>query len=243
MLARTTAIKAAPFLSSPTDIEGLRQSSHDIYAWIVENTEAETARLKDIGSYTDLTAISIKYQGAVKDAVRFIKMKDIPEPIDIPDMLSLAETLYRISDAAENMTVPVRTPSTDAEFDQAALTRAEHTGIPYNPPSEQPEPAEANTGPSPDATENDAPHNGAGAVNGYSAYDPSLEIRQNLIERIEEAAAEVGVGDRAALDKVIKNAENSYPQAEGLDDLDEEQLRLLLNDMDQAILKKELAKA
>lgn len=239
IVARNGALALAPYLDTENDMDALERSSRQIYAWLVNSTETEVRSLSETGRFADHETISIKYQAAVNALPLHMQASPPSKKISVSDALRLAERFYRISDDIENTESPAEA---DAAFEEAARTRAEQTGMPYPNAADDlyPGPAEEQAAEEPPTQDAD-PIEAADAAEGQApAHSPMANERQSLIARMTEAGDILGY-DAARIDEMIASAETTYPGKSSVAELSNDELALLVNSMDAAILRRDTA--
>lgn len=256
IVARKNAIVIANRVLDDASPATIRKTTKDCYWWMRNREKDEVQRELDLGRFINPEAISIKLQAALNDASLLLENSDCGEGRTLQDVLRIAEELYRISDELENAT----DDPNGAKLDEAARIRADQTGMPYPTPEEEasPEPdpaAEDKAAPQPTDQPGTPPVENADidpsqgdqrtqeAVNDlYDGFDPAAEERAELIAHIEESGTKLGF-DRSALDKVIADADSTYPGKRRVDELNMSELRGMRDRMDAAILRQATAES
>lgn len=240
IVARNGAIALAPYLDTEDGIDALEHSSQQIYAWLVNSTENEVRSLSEAGKFADYETISIKYQAAVNALPLYMQANPPSAKVSVNGALRLAERFYRISDDIENAETLAEA---EAAFEEAARTRAEQTGMPYPNAADDlyPGPTEDHAAEEPPAHDAD-PIEAADAAEGQApAHSPMANERQSLIARMTEAGDALGY-DAVRIDEMIAGAETTYPGKSSVAELSNDELAVLVNSMDTAILRRDTAK-
>ena len=245
IVARKGAIALAPYLDEEIGAESITANTRRIYIWLVNQADAEVVRLTEAGVFAENDSISIKYQAALNDVPPYLAVRQSGHKITVDIALALAEQLYGISDALE--TIDTLPKTDDKAFEDAARIKAEENGMPYPPE----DPDEADNTPAADPIETADAQAGPDADDSYDGYNRMAEERYDriaeergmLIKRIIEAGKILGQGTRAEIDQAITNAETTYPGKNSLNQLSIEELHVLINSMDTAILSRDAAKS